>query len=112
VLKGYRVLRGPFFVAALMPTATSAFREECGPRGGDGAKWLPRATILGHAGGWPVLCSSEAHGVLRGPFFVSGADADGDVGVPVGMQAVWWGRAEWWPCATILGHAGGWPSRV
>ena len=61
---------------------------------------------------WPVLCSSEAHGVLRGPFFVSGADADGDVGVPVGMQAVWWGRAEWWPCATILGHAGGWPSRV
>jgi hypothetical protein len=53
VLKGYRVLRGPFFVAALRPTGTSAFREECGPCGGDGAEWWPCATILGHAGGWP-----------------------------------------------------------
>ena len=70
VLKGYRVLRGPLFVAALMPTATSAFREECGPCGGDGAEWWPCAPIFGHAktmagvvliGGpwcvaWPFFC--------------------------------------------------------
>ena len=65
VLKSYRVLRGPFFVAALRPTGTSAFRVM-----GNGAEWLPRDTILGHAktmagvvlmGGpwcvaWPFFC--------------------------------------------------------
>ena len=53
MLKGYRVLRGPFLLRALRPTGTSAFRGECGPCDRDGAELLPCATILGHAGGRP-----------------------------------------------------------
>ena len=54
----------------------------------------------------------KGYRVLRGPFFVSGAEADGDVGVPgVSGQCDRDGAGRL-PCAAILGRAGGWPPKV
>lgn len=55
----------------------------------------------------------KGYRVLRGPFFVAGADADGDVGVPGASGGQCDGDgAEWLPCATIFGRAGGRPSQI
>ena len=55
-----------------------------------------RRRIIEFAGGWLTKAARKAvlkgYRVLRGPLFVTGADADGDVGVPGGVRAVWWGR--------------------
>ena len=52
MLKGYRVLHGPFlFTGAEADGDVGVLRASGGQCDGDGAEWLPCATIFGRAGG-------------------------------------------------------------
>ena len=57
------------------------------------------------------LCLQKGHRVSRGSFFVTGSDADGDVGVPGRGAGRVMGTGRLLRDA-ILGHAGGWPPEV